>query len=75
MNEEACGEESPEGNLLHGSLEDEQTKSNDALCKYYKLSYDLQTKSVIGFYWGAEMVERSSIKLVRPILRYLYPLL
>lgn len=54
MNEEASGEESPEGNLLHGSLEDEQTKSNDALCKYYKLSYDLQTKSVIGFYWGAE---------------------
>lgn len=54
MNEEASGEVSPEGNLLHGSLEDEQTKSNDALCKYYKLSYDLQTNSVIGFYWGAE---------------------
>ena len=54
MNEETSGEESPEGNLLHGSLEDEQTKSNDALCKYYKLSYDLQTNSVIGFYWGAE---------------------
>lgn len=54
MSKEVSGEESPEGNLLHGSLEDEQTKNNDALCKYYKLSYDLQTNSVIGFYWGAE---------------------
>lgn len=45
-------ETSPEENLLHGTLNDEMTNVEGA-GTYYKLSYDRNTKSVIGFYWGA----------------------
>ena len=45
-------ETSPEENLLHGTLNDEMTNVEGA-GTYYKLSYDRDTKSVIGFYWGA----------------------
>lgn len=45
-------ETAPEDNLLHGTLNDEMTDVEGA-GKYYKLSYDRDTKSIIGFYWGA----------------------
>ena len=41
----------PADNLLHGTLNDEMTNV-DGAGKYYKLSFDKETKSVIGFYWG-----------------------
>lgn len=44
-------ETTPENNLLHGTLNDEMTDVEGA-GKYYKLSYDRDTKSIIGFYWG-----------------------
>ena len=52
MIEGTTSESSPEENLLHGTLNDEMTYVEEA-GKYYKLSYDRDTKSVIGFYWGA----------------------
>ena len=45
-------ESAPTDNLLHGTLNDEMTNVEGA-GKYYKLSFDGETKSVIGFYWGA----------------------
>ena len=45
-------ETAPVDNLLHGTLNDEMTDVEGA-GKYYKLSYDRDTKSIIGFYWGA----------------------
>lgn len=52
MLEGNTSEPSPEENLLHGTLNDEMTNVEGA-GKYYKLAYDRDTKSVIGFYWGA----------------------
>lgn len=45
-------ETAPTDNLLHGTLNDEMTNVEGA-GKYYKLSFDRETTSVIGFYWGA----------------------
>ena len=45
-------ENAPADNLLHGTLNDEMTNVEGS-GKYYKLSFDGETKSVIGFYWGA----------------------
>ena len=45
-------ESAPTDNLLHGTLNDEMTNVEGA-GKYYKLSFDGETKSAIGFYWGA----------------------
>lgn len=52
MIESETEETAPEDNLLHGTLSDELTQVEGA-GKYYKLSYDNDTKSIIGFYWGA----------------------
>lgn len=52
MIESETEETSPEDNLLHGTLSDELTQV-EGTGKYYKLSYDNDTKSIIGFYWGA----------------------
>ena len=42
-----------EGNLLHGTLDNETTEAEgDNL--YYKLSYGSYASSPLGFYWGAE---------------------
>lgn len=46
-------ETTPEENLLHGTLSDELTNV-EGTGKYYKLSYDKATGTVIGFYYGAE---------------------
>ena len=45
-------ENAPVDNLLHGTLNDELT-SVEGTAKYYKLAYDRDTKSILGFYWGA----------------------
>lgn len=50
--EGASTETAPTDNLLHGTLNDEMTNVEGA-GKYYKLSFDRETTSVIGFYWGA----------------------
>lgn len=50
--EASSTENAPADNLLHGTLNDEMTNVEDA-GKYYKLSFDGETKSAIGFYWGA----------------------
>lgn len=52
LSEGTSTESAPADNLLHGTLADEMTHVEGA-AKYYKLSYDNATKSVIGFYWGA----------------------
>ena len=52
MIEGETDETTPEDNLLHGTLNDEMTDVEGA-GKYYKLAYDRDTKSIIGFYWGA----------------------
>ena len=42
----------PEGNLLHGSVEDATTVGG---AKYYKLTYaTINGERVLGFFWGAE---------------------
>lgn len=46
-------EDAPEGNLLHGTLTDEITYA-EGCDRYYKLSYDFETRSVIGFYWAED---------------------
>lgn len=46
-------EDAPEGNLLHGTLTDEMTYA-EGCDRYYKLSYDFETRSVIGFYWAED---------------------
>ena len=53
LNEGEATEIVPEGNLLHGTLNDEMTNVEGA-DKYYKLSYDRATGTELGFYWGAE---------------------
>lgn len=52
MIEGETDETTPKDNLLHGTLNDEMTDVEGA-GKYYKLAYDRNTKSIIGFYWGA----------------------
>lgn|GEM_PF-6707651 len=42
----------PEGNMLHGLLEDGVTTSEVANAKYYKLAND--SEDGLGFYWGAD---------------------
>lgn len=49
----ATAEDTPEGNLLHGTLTDEMTYA-EGCDRYYKLSYDFETCSVIGFYWAED---------------------
>ena len=49
----ATAEDAPEGNLLHGTLTDEMTYA-EGCDRYYKLSYDFETRSVIGFYWAED---------------------
>ena len=46
-------EDAPEDNLLHGTLTDEMTYA-EGCDRYYKLSYDFETRSVIGFYWAED---------------------
>ena len=46
-------EDAPEGNLLHGTLTDEMTYA-EGCDRYYKLSYDFETHSLIGFYWAED---------------------
>ena len=50
--EGSSSETAPTDNLLHGTLNDEMTNVEGA-GKYYKLSFDRETTSVLGFYWGA----------------------
>ena len=49
----ATAEDAPEFNLLHGTLTDEMTYA-EGCDRYYKLSYDFETRSVIGFYWAED---------------------
>ena len=44
---------SPEGNLLHGTVDDEGTYV-DGCSRYYMLSYDKAGDSRLGFYWNGE---------------------
>lgn len=44
---------SPEGNLLHGTVDDEETYV-DGCSRYYMLSYDKVGDSRLGFYWNGE---------------------
>ena len=44
---------SPEGNLLHGTVDDEETYV-DGCSRYYMLSYDKAGDSRLGFYWNSE---------------------
>ena len=44
---------SPEGNLLHGTIEDTETHV-DGCNRYYMLSYDKAGDSRLGFYWNGE---------------------
>lgn len=46
-------EDASEFNLLHGTLTDEMTYA-EGCDRYYKLSYDFETRSVIGFYWAED---------------------
>ncbi len=46
-------EDASEFNLLHGTLTDEITYA-EGCDRYYKLSYDFETRSVIGFYWAED---------------------
>ena len=44
---------SPEGNLLHGTVDDEESYV-DGCSRYYMLSYDKAGDSRLGFYWNGE---------------------
>lgn len=44
---------SPEGNLLHGTVDDEETYV-EGCSRYYMLSYDKAGDSRLGFYWNGE---------------------
>ena len=46
-------EDAPDCNLLHGTLTDKMTYA-EGCDRYYKLSYDFETRSVIGFYWAED---------------------
>ena len=53
MEEGTTDATSPEGNLLHGTVEDEETHV-DGCSRYYMLSYDKEGDSRLGFYWSGE---------------------
>ena len=50
---DATSATSPEGNLLHGTIDDEET-CVDGCSRYYMLSYDKATDCRLGFYWKGE---------------------
>ena len=50
---DATSAASPEGNLLHGTIDDEET-CVDGCSRYYMLSYDKATDCRLGFYWKGE---------------------
>ena len=50
---DATSATSPEGNLLHGTIDDEET-SVDGCSRYYMLLYDKATDCRLGFYWKGE---------------------
>ena len=50
---DATSATSPEGNLLHGTINDEETYV-DGCSRYYMLSYDKATDCRLGFYWKGE---------------------
>ena len=50
---DATSAASPEGNLLHGTINDEETYV-DGSSRYYMLSYDKATDCRLGFYWKGE---------------------
>ena len=50
---DATSAASPEGNLLHGTINDEETYV-DGCSRYYMLSYDKATDCRLGFYWKGE---------------------
>ena len=50
---DATSATSPEGNLLHGTINDEETYV-DGCSRYYMLSYDKATDCRLGFYWNGE---------------------
>lgn len=52
LNTAETSETSPEGNLLHGLLEDGYTYA-DGDNKFYQLTWDDESKTSLGFYWGA----------------------
>ena len=53
MEEGTTNATAPEGNLLHGTIEDEETYV-DGCDRYYMLSYDKATDMRLGFYWNGE---------------------
>lgn len=53
MEEGTTDATSPEGNLLHGTIKDEETYV-DGCNRYYMLSYDEATDCRLGFYWNGE---------------------
>ena len=53
MKEGTTDATSPEGNLLHGTIDDEET-CVDGCSRYYMLSYDKATDCRLGFYWNGE---------------------
>ena len=52
LNPAETSKTSPEENLLHGRLEDGYTYA-DGDNKFYQLTWDDDTKTSLGFYWGA----------------------
>lgn len=53
MEQGATDATSPKGNLLHGTVDDEETYV-DGCNRYYMLSYDKAGDSRLGFYWNGE---------------------
>ena len=56
MQEGTTDATAPEGNLLHGTIDEEMTDV-EGCNRYYKLSYDKATNWHLGFYWGAESAQ------------------
>ncbi len=53
LGEDTTNDSAPEGNLLHGTIDEEMTDV-EGCDRYYKLSYDKATNWKLGFYWGNE---------------------
>ena len=53
MEEGTTDATSPEGNLLHGTIKEEETYV-EGCNRYYMLSYDKATDARLGFYWNGE---------------------
>lgn len=53
MEEGTTDATSPEGNLLHGTIKEEETYV-EGCNRYYILSYDKATDARLGFYWNGE---------------------